>query len=152
LRSNRRGNISEWAQYGKIELDSDVLYLLFDQVTNYEQLEALLLLHGCPAQAWSVAAVAAALRTDPDSAASALDELASHQLVALTSGDHGPQYQYSAAPDGVGATVDRLAQAYAQQRLEVVKQMSANAIDRLRSSAARTFSDAFIFRRKKDDR
>ena len=106
------------------------------------------MLHGQPAQAWSVAAVATALRTDPDNTASALDELASQRLVALTPGEHGPEYQYAAAPDGIGGTVDRLAQAYSRQRLEVVKQMSANAIERVRSSAARTFSDAFIFRRK----
>ncbi|HEX4025662.1 MAG TPA: hypothetical protein VHX52_13315 [Steroidobacteraceae bacterium] len=136
----------------KIELDTEVRRLLFEQVTSYEQLEALLLLHGRPAQGWSVAAVAVALRIDAASAASALDELVSQRLAAPQTGPLGPEFHYAAGQSGAGDSVDRLAQAYSEQRLEVVKQMSANAIDRVRSSAARTFSDAFIFRRKKDDR
>jgi predicted transcriptional regulator len=136
----------------KIELDTDIRRLLFEQVTSYEQLEALLLLHARPQQQWTVDTVASALHVDAANAAAALDELTSQRLLARQEGLPGPDYCYSPAQPETARIVDRLAHAYSQQRLEVVKQMSANAIERVRSSAARTFSDAFIFRRKKDDR
>ncbi|MGH8143693.1 MAG: hypothetical protein ACREU2_14395 [Steroidobacteraceae bacterium] len=136
----------------KIELDTDVRRLLLEQITTYEQLETLLLLHAQPAQGWSAPAVAAAVRIQEDSAAAALNELVAQRLVSFKSDGAKSEYQYAAADAAAASAVDRLSQAYSQQRLEVVKQMSANAIERVRSSAARTFSDAFIFRRKRDDR
>jgi hypothetical protein len=136
----------------KIQLDIDIRRLLFEQITSYEQLETLLLLHGRPAQGWSVAAVAAAVGIDAANAVSALNELLAQRLAASSIDGHEPEYHYAAAQSGMGDAVDRLARAYAEQRLEIVEQMSANAIERVRSSAARAFSDAFIFRRKRDDR
>jgi hypothetical protein len=42
-----------------------------------------------------------------------------------------------------------LAAAYERAPIEVMKVMSAHAIDRVRSSAMRAFSEAFVLRKKR---
>jgi hypothetical protein len=137
-----------------IELDAEVCRLLFDHVTSYEQLEALLLLHARPAQWHSATQVAAALHIDAANAAAALMALARQRLLGAEAagGAGGQRWLYAPADGRLATSVDKLAQAYGRQRLEVVKQMSANAIERVRSSAARTFADAFLLggNRRKD--
>ena len=135
-----------------IEVDTEVRRLLFEHVTTYEQLEALLLAHARPRQAWTVTAVADALRIDVPNALASLVELVAHRLLVTDANPSAPQYRYAAAGTDMGRAVDQLALAYSGKRLEIIKLMSANAIERMRSSTARAFSDAFIFRRKKDDR
>lgn len=135
------------------ELDVEVLRLLSGQVTSYEQLEALLLLHAAAGRDWAVMEVAAALRIDDANAAAALAALSTQHLLTVTGVGVQQRYRYASADATLAAGVDKLALAYAERRLEVVKQMSANAIERLRSSAARTFADAFLLGdRKKRDR
>jgi hypothetical protein len=46
--------------------------------------------------------------------------------------------------------VDRLAIVYGEHRLEVMRLLSAHALERIRNSAARAFADAFVIGRKKD--
>jgi DNA-directed RNA polymerase specialized sigma subunit len=136
-----------------IELDVEVLRLLYEQVTSYEQLEALLLLHAAPGRDWTVTEVAAALHIDTANAAAALTALGAQRLLSVKSSGAEQDYRYAPADGAMAAGVDKLAQSYAERRLEVVKQMSANAIERVRSSAARTFADAFLLGdRKKRDR
>jgi hypothetical protein len=135
-----------------IELDPAIRRLLSEHVTSYEQLEALLLLHATPAQARSAEEVAAALRITVAGVAGALKELGEHRLLVAQGASAAAQrWRYAPADGSLATSVDKLAQAYAGQRLEVVKQMSTNAIERLRSSAARTFADAFLLRGKRKD-
>lgn len=139
-----------------IELDAEVLRLLYEHVKSYEQLEALLLLHAAPAREWTAMEVAAGLRIDAASADAALTALSAQRLLVLQEGPAPQRYRYAPADSAQAVGVDRLARAYVERRLEVVRQMSANAIARLRSSAARTFADAFLLGNKKtrdgDDR
>lgn len=138
------------------ELDAEVRRVLSEHVTSYEQLEALLLLHGSAARDWTAADVAAALRIDAAVAAATLTALSAQRLLARAEGASPPRYRYAPVDSALAGGIDKLAQAYAEMRLEVVKQMSANAIERVRSSAARTFADAFLLGQKKtrdgDDR
>jgi hypothetical protein len=46
--------------------------------------------------------------------------------------------------------VNQLARAYALQRLEVVKLMTANAIKRLRTNALNAFAESFVIHKDKD--
>lgn len=131
------------------ELDADVRRLLFERVTSYEQLEALLLLHASPAQDWTARDVAAALRIDVGNATAALTALAAQRLLEPSSGQPPQRHRYAPADSALATCTDKLARAYAESRLEVVKQMSINAIERVRSSAARTFADAFLLGHKK---
>jgi hypothetical protein len=132
-----------------VSLDAEIIRLLFDQVTSFEALEALLLLHRMPACALSASEVAGVVRLDAAATTAALTDLAALGLLTLEKNAKPHTYRY--APDNAqtAATVDRLARLYAERPVEVIKQMSANAIERLRYSAARAFSDAFIFRGRK---
>ncbi|HEY7930345.1 MAG TPA: hypothetical protein VID71_10045 [Steroidobacteraceae bacterium] len=127
------------------ELDAEVRQLLSEHVTGYEQLEALLLLHRDSRQSSTGEQLGAELRIDAGSMATALAELAEHGLLERRTGPP-PSYRYAPVQTALAAAVDRLAQLYTEQRLEIIRQMSANAIERLRSSAARSFSEAFLLR------
>jgi hypothetical protein len=133
------------------ELDAKVGRLLFEQIASYEELEALLLLHKDAACTWTVDEVAERLRIDAARAATALAALRAQRLLEQHSGP-AVRYRYSTPDAGLADAVDRLARLYDEQRLEIIRQMSANAIERLRSSAARTFADAFLLRGGRHDR
>jgi hypothetical protein len=47
--------------------------------------------------------------------------------------------------------VKDLAEAYGARRLEVMRALSKNAVERVRTSAIRMFADAFLIGRKKKD-
>ncbi|HEX4051978.1 MAG TPA: hypothetical protein VHY19_13980 [Steroidobacteraceae bacterium] len=129
------------------ELDAEIRRLLFERIASYEQLEALLLLRADATRSWSVPQLAASLRIDEASVAAALDALDADRLIEKCADP--VSYRYAPADPHTGALVDRLARLYTEQRLEVIRQMSTNAIERLRSSAARTFADAFLLRGRK---
>jgi predicted ArsR family transcriptional regulator len=135
-----------------VQLDPEIRRLLYEQIASFEELEALLLLHRAPATALSAAAVAARLRVEPSAVAVALSQLTGRGLLQLEKNSEPPSYRYAPANSQTAAVIDRLAQLYADQPVDVIKEMSANAIERLRSSAARAFADAFVFKGKKDDR
>lgn len=135
-----------------VQLDAEIRRLLFERVASFEELEALLLLQRTPASALSVAAVAAALRRAPPIAEAALTGLAARHLLTLEENASSPTFRYAPSDAATAEVVGRLARLYTEQPVEIIKQMSANAIARLRSSAARAFSDAFIFKGRKDDR
>jgi len=131
-----------------IELDAEIRRLLYERIASYEQLEALLLLRADAAQSFSVPDVAAKLRIDESSVAAALEELTALRLLEKQAGSP-LSYRYAPVEPDTMVAVDRLAALYGEQRLEIIRQMSANAIERLRSSAARTFADAFLLRGRK---
>jgi len=133
-----------------MQLDATVGQLLSEHVTSYEQLETLLLLHAHSERTWTVAQVAEHIRIDDANVALALMELCSHQLLERDAGRPVIEYHYNPANGLLAKAVDLLATAYRDQRLEIVRLMSANAIERMRSTAARTFSDAFLLKGKKE--
>jgi hypothetical protein len=71
--------------------------------------------------------------------------------LATARGAGGPEFRYAPATVALDAGVSALARAYADQRLEIMKLISANAIERLRTAAIRAFSDSFLIRRKRRD-
>jgi predicted transcriptional regulator len=132
-----------------IELDAEVRLLLLERVASYEQLEALLLLRLGTTQSFEVPEVAARLRIDEASVATAMEALAANGLLEKSAAPRA-SYRYAPADALTGGVVDRLARLYDEQRLDIIRQMSTNAIERLRSSAARTFADAFLLRGRKE--
>lgn len=135
-----------------LQLDAEIQRLLLEQVTGLEELEALLLLHRSGTKAMSVPQVAEAARLNPSSTAAALAHLQALGLLRAEGDASAPSYRYSPENAQLACVIDRLARLYAASPVEVIKQMSANAIERLRSSAARAFADAFVFKGKKNDR
>lgn len=124
----------------------DVRALLRDVVESYEQLETLLGMATRPGDVWDAAEVARRSRLPLDDAEEVLGKLAAAGLLQRTEG--GGRYRYAPSDAAVAGVVERLAGLYATRPLEVVKVMSGNAIERLRTAAMRTFSDAFLLRRK----
>lgn len=130
------------------EVPAAVRDLIREQVHSYEELEALLFLHARPGEDCPPEAVAAALRVPADVAAAALGELAARGL-ARAAAAGGGAYRFGPATPALGAAVAALAAAYGEQRLAVIRLMSNNAIERLRTGATRAFADSFLIGRKR---
>lgn len=133
------------------EIPAAARLLVRESVHTFEQLEALVLLHGGRGNAWPESAVAEALKIPAEAAREALLELASHGLAAVEHQEGPPRYRYAAGTNERDAAVRGLVRAYHDNRLGVVKLMSDNAIHRMRTGAIRAFSDAFLIGRKKRD-
>jgi predicted ArsR family transcriptional regulator len=127
------------------ELPDDVRRMLLADIESYEDLEALLLLARTPERTWSAEDVAAELKIRAEIAETALERLQARALVAKAKGRYGP------VAEEERGTIGRLAQCYDEKRLEVMRQMSANSIERLRNNAIRAFSDAFLLGRRDPD-
>jgi hypothetical protein len=128
----------------------DVQILLRDHIESYEQLELLLLMRSERGAAWTEETLTARLHLAASLVAAALDGLKSAGFVQAQVQGGARHYTYLSQSDEVEATVDRLAAAYREYPIPIIKLMSANAIERLRTSALRTFADAFILRKDKD--
>lgn len=127
-------------------ISEDVKALLRDHIESFEQLEILLLLHRRPGDTWTPDSVARELsmNMDPDDAEAALDDLYRRSL-AYVRGDGAERlYQYRQGAPNLEATIHALSEGYEEHRLEVIKLMNKNAIERVRTSAMRTFADAFF--------
>ncbi len=116
---------------------------LHDSVSSYEELEALLLL-AREGGAWSESEVASSLKAPLDGIAGALRNLAQVPGLLQTHGQLGaPRFQYAPHSKLLRQVVEELAATYAEQRLTIVQLMSANALERARSAAARHLADSF---------
>lgn len=114
-------------------------------VHSYEQLEVLLLLYRQSAESWSAEDVAKQLKIAPESAAGTLDTLQARGLLVARAGTVST-FRYGPESQALAASVAEFARAYADGPIVVIEFMSANAIDRVRSSALKTFAEAFRFR------
>lgn len=131
---------------------TEVELLLREDVETYEQLEALLALVSRSERPHTAAELAAAAGLDEESAAEALAHLRLRGLaIAEKSAEGVERYRFAAGSTGRDAAARALARIYAERPAEVARRMAANAIERLRTQALRTFSDAFLFRRSKQD-
>lgn len=131
------------------ELPEDLQAFLRDHIESYEQLEIVLLLQSRPHQSMESAAVAAELRLPESIVDEALDSLCQRRLLARTPDPVAPLFQYRPATSSLGELVSELARVNHERRLDVMRLMNANAIERLRTRALSTFADAFLVRRRK---
>lgn len=123
---------------------------LNEHVEEYQDLEVLLLLFRQAERSWSAAEVAERLKLSSDAVSEALDQLRSHTLVESLPGAI-PRFRYAGSQGGAHACVEELSAAYEHDRLRVIRRMNANALERLRTSAIRAFSEAFRLREGRDD-
>jgi len=128
-------------------LPSDVQAFLHDRLESYEQLEVLLLLRTRRSDTWTPSAVGAELHMPELVAQQALEALCQQGLLSAALPD-GQVFRYRPESAELDALVERLAEGYSHQRIEVVRLMTANAIERLRARALRTFANAFILGKK----
>jgi hypothetical protein len=132
-------------------MPESVRELIGRSIHSIEALEVLLLLRAPVTRSWTAEQLARDLRLPESMVVTALQALVVHQL-ALQIGEQSPlRYQYRLQGQESEKTIDELAEIYAQNRVEVLMQISSNAIDRVRKAALRAFSDAFrLSGRKKD--
>lgn len=133
------------------DLPEGVQKLLRDHIESYEQLELLLFLRTERDHPWTVEALTVPFRIPASLASLALDELQRAGFLEARALGARTQYVYVAQSDHVEATLQSLAQAYREHPIPILKQMSANAIERVRTAALRTFADAFLLSKDKKD-
>lgn len=127
-------------------IPDDLGQLLRERVASLEVLEAMLLLRRDPTRSWPADELSERLSIPENLLEPVLGELVRHGLLATTD----QRWRYAPRTPELAADVDRLAVLYDERRLEVMRLLSAHALERIRDSAARTFADAFVIKRKKD--
>jgi len=131
-------------------MSSEVLQAFLRQsIDSYEALEILLLMQR-ERRAWTEDALADRLHIPGHVIAECLAVFFRHRLVDIQSQTPPKSYIYSCADTALDSVVRALDQAYRVDRVEVMKMMSANAIDRMRTNAVRVFANAFVLGRDKD--
>jgi DNA-binding IclR family transcriptional regulator len=130
-------------------ISSDLLELLRQRVGSLEELEVLLLLQRTRERRWAIFEIARELGLPDSIVDTTLVTLRSQNFVAAE-GPGDAEWNYQPRTAELAALVERLAAVYVERRLEVMRVLSARALERVRDSAARAFADAFIIRRKKD--
>jgi hypothetical protein len=121
-------------------LPDDVRRFVVSSVPSVPYLEAALLFHSRPRQALDAAAAAKALYIGERPAADLLQALHTARLIAPA--EDGSGFVYAPADDGVARTMDRLAQAYAQDLIAIT-----HLIHDATQKNAHRFADAFKLRK-----
>jgi hypothetical protein len=131
------------------ELPEEVRRFLREHIESFEQLEIVLLLRSRPDQSLHGSAISTELRLPEAIVEEALHTLSQRELVARAPGAEGPLFSYSPETPALAALVSTLAQLNLERRLDVMRSMTANSIERLRARALSRFADAFLLRRGK---
>lgn len=132
------------------EIPTDLQEFLRERISSYEQLEVLLLLRSHPTKRWGTQSVTMELRIKESLAEEALRSLCKNNLLRVDVGSGELLFTYRPHPPELDEVIGTLAKAYRDERLEVMKLMTAHAVERLRTSVLRKFSDSFILRKNKD--
>jgi len=134
------------------DLPEIVRALLRDHVESYEHLEVLLLLRREKRLTWTARDTAEKLHIGVVASAGALQHLVTHELIEREPESAGSdRFRYKPRSPTLEAAVAALAVAYDDRRVAVMALLSANAIERVRTSALNTFSEAVRLRRRKND-
>jgi len=131
-------------------IPEELVQLLRQRVASLEQLETLLLLRRTRDRVWGLPDVAQRLSMPESSIEPCLVELTRHGMLASQGTGIATTWQYNPASPELAALIERLAVVYDDRRLEIMRMLSAQAMERIRDSAAKAFADAFVIGRKKD--
>lgn len=129
------------------EIPLDVLALLGERVSGPDDLEVLVLLHGAPTTEWEVDMIARHLRLPKTELEAALGRLTAAGLLYRAGG----RYAYRSDDPATVAGVDALAELYTRRPTAIMRVLTRLALERVRSSAARAFANAFVFRKPRRD-
>jgi hypothetical protein len=131
------------------EVPADVQAFLHDRVESHEQLAALLLLRSTADKSWDAAQVASVLGIPEGIADEALRGLREQSLLSASIAANEVRFRYDPEPVELDGVVAKLEKADAEQKIDVLRLMTANAIERLRTKALTTFAEAFVLRRQR---
>ena len=121
-----------------MDLSPEVHAFIAESISSVEMLEVLLLLHRAPDTYWGVPAISHQLGLKKELVRTATQRLAEHHLVATSHTTDAYRFE---ADEGRTATTDALADAYRDQRIQVINTIYSENLRRLRA-----FSDAFRIR------
>lgn len=128
----------------RLELEDGVRTLLETQLDSFEKLEIMELLHATGrGMSRDEIEVACELRSEV-----VLETLVELEQLRLVERSSSGQIHISG---GMRPGLATLLQLYRADRVGVLSTLSSIAMQRIRSMAARTFADAFVFRRKRDN-
>ena len=122
-------------------LPDDVRRYILTSVASVPYLEAMLLLRNEPEQPWDVSRVARRLYMDEQRAAELLTLLRQSGVLCIVE-EQPPSYRYGPATDELRQMIDRVADAYAANLVEVTH-LIHSTMDR----KAQQIADAFRFRK-----
>lgn len=127
------------------DLPFDVLLILQERIAGVDELEALLLVRSDAARRWTASDIATTLARPETWAAPALESLCAAELLVALDGDGDEdecRFAYQPTP-ALESVVASLARLYDEQRADVLRVLTDNAVDRIRAAAAKTFGGAF---------
>jgi hypothetical protein len=127
------------------ELPADVEAFLGECIESFEQLEVLLWLRSRQHQAWAPRSVAALLPASELVVEEAVQFLSGQGLLIVEPGLYPERFRFNPERSEL---VARVAESYREHRLEIMRLMTVNAIERVRARAASTFSGALGSRRR----
>lgn len=122
-----------------------VKQFIAEHIDSVMQLEVLLLLAAQPGKVWTSEELARDLRIDAAWVEGQLRAMGGRGVIRAAEGST-PQFRYEPRTPEVAATVEELAQAYADRRVTVIGLIFSKPVDKLRS-----FADAFRLRKDKPD-
>jgi hypothetical protein len=122
-------------------IPEDVRRFILTSIISVPYLEALLLLRNAPNQSWDSATVAQRLYISEKAAIELLTDLSAAGFIAVTEGEP-PFYRYHPSCDELNQMIDRLAESYAKNLIEVT-----NIIHSKTGKRAQQFADAFKWRK-----
>lgn len=135
-------------------IPQDVQVLLRDHINTYERLEVLLLLAQNREAEWTIETLSERAKMPVSACADAFAELQAALIVApVDKRSAQGSIVYVPATEALEQTVKRLAACYSEHPLEILKFLSASAMERVRNAALRRFADTFppTAKEKKDD-
>jgi hypothetical protein len=126
-----------------MEVHDQVWRLLLDKVDSFEKLEVLMLLSAKPRE-WTVRAATEELRLPEPLVETAMLDLCAVSLLEK----EGQAFRYQPATPELAREAEALTRMYVEDRIRVLNVLSSAAFDRIRSSAATAFANAFKLRGK----
>jgi len=126
--------------------EPELKQFLFDAVEGVEDLQVLVWFleqpAGCEASATRIAEQTGVLRS---AALEALTRLVAKGLVS-TVGAQGVAFRYDPKDPSVHALLEAVLEQYRTSAVQILKVLTANAIERVRTAALRTFAESFRIR------
>jgi DNA-binding IclR family transcriptional regulator len=120
---------------------STAVRALLRRIETYEQLDVVLVMAHEPERVWTADALAERVRLPAGGLQEGLDSLSAQGLLSRA----GEGWRLPDAQTQELAC--QLLEAYRENVLEVVRELTENAMERLRVNALRTFADAFVVRK-----
>ncbi len=135
---------------GSHELSPDLQERLKEALGSYDELQLLLYARGQPGP-WTMQDASRRLHLEEQPLDNALACLLEAGFL-WTVEDSGPEKRFTYRPSSpaLAELTERLAETLDRDPLYLFDLMNRHALERLRTSAARTFASAFVLGRKKD--